>query len=758
MKNTHSNWCALMATTAISVVSLGLVAPSTAFAQTSSNVGELDEIVVTAQRREENQQEVPIAVTTATAKFLDENDVRTIEDLNGAIPGFVTTNTVGYSGAPLSIRGIGGANGGGNLFNDEPVGVYVDGVYIARLSFSTADLLDVDSIQVLRGPQGTLYGRNSTAGAVLVTTKRPTEEFEGEIKVGATTFGDYNVSGVVSGGISDSIAGRVAVGYSNRDGFGENAFDGSDAGGSEDISARASLRFDPSDAVTFDLIGEYQDRSANPALIPVTSVGETNGIGSPFAPRADLDQILDDDGFNFNDENRADSESYALTLSGEIDLGWADLSTISAYRNWELNGTQDSDSGPLQLFNNNGDIASEQFSQELRLASNGDGPLSWIVGGFYFNETSDLLFEIRNFRGLFGLGTEAVFDASQDTEAYALFADVTYDISERLSLTVGGRYSSEDKDFVNDQVVTTITGGTLPPFFFGGMTLPAGFAFADPPEFVSEASFDDFSPRAVVDFKASDNFLLYASYSQGFKSGGVNSFGLTPAFDSEDVDSFEAGFKSDFANGRARLNASAFIYDYSNLQIRLPVPTGGVDIQNVGAADISGIEVEGSLLATDKLTLSANISVLDTEITEGQIPAISSTTAPFPIGAPLPLAPVDVAGNELTRAPNFQAYANANYKTSLGQYSGTLGATVKTQNGVFFLETNQDRTTFSNDSWAEVDLRASISDPDDNWELAVFGQNIFNNRHISAVTALGGFPNASINEPVKWGIEGTVRY
>jgi len=755
MKLTHTKKRLISASSTISILATGLLVPTTAMAQQSPSVSALDEIVVTAQRREENQQDVPIAVTTATAKFLDENDVRTIEDLNGAIPGFVTTNTVGYSGAPLSIRGIGGANGGGNLFNDEPVGVYVDGVYIARLSFSTADLLDVDSIQVLRGPQGTLYGRNSTAGAVLVTTKRPTQGFEGEFKVGATSFGDYNVSGVVSGGFTDTLSGRLAVGYSDKDGFGENAFDGSGIGGSEDLSARASLRYEPSDAVTFDLI---EDRSANPALIPVTAVGDTNGIGSPFVPRPDLEQVLEDDGFNLNDANSADSESYALTLSGEIDLGWANLSTISAYRSWDLNGTQDSDSGPLQLFNNNGDIESEQFSQELRLASNSDGPLSWIVGGFYFNETSDLLFEIRNFRGLFGLGTEAVFDASQDTEAYALFADVTYDVSDRLSLTLGGRYSSEDKDFSNDQIVTTITGGTLPPFFFGGATLPAGFAFADPPEFVADESFDDFSPRVVVDYKATDNVLLYASYSQGFKSGGFNSFGLTPAFDSEDIDSFEAGFKSDFADGRARLNASAFVYDYSNLQIRLPVPTGGVDIQNVGAADIYGFEVEGSLLLTENLTVSANISVLDTEISEGQIPAISSTTAPFPIGAPLPLAPADVSGNELTRAPDFQAYVNANYERQIGPYLGALGATLKSQSGVFFLETNQDTSTFSNENWTEVDLRASISDPDAQWELAVFGQNVFNNRHISAVTALGGFPNASINEPVKWGVEAVIRY
>ncbi len=746
----------LLAASAASLVTLSAGVP--VFAQEAESAFALDEIVVTAQRRQENQQDVPIAVTTATASFLDENDVRTIEDLSGSIPGFVTTNSVGYAGAPLSIRGIGGANGGGNIFNDEPVGVYVDGVYIARLSVSTADLLDVESIQVLRGPQGTLYGRNSTAGAVLVTTKRPTQEFEGEFRVGATSFGDYNISGVVSGGLSDSLSGRLVVGYSDRDGFGENAFTNRSVGGSEDFTARGSLRYEPTDNVLFDLIGEYQSRDANPALIPITGVGDTGGFGSPFTPRPDLDQVLDDDGFNFNDVNSADSDNYSLTLSGEIDFGWATLSTISAYRDYSLDGLQDSDSGPLRLFNNDGQIGSEQFSQELRLASNGAGPLSWIVGGFYFNETADLFFQIRNFNGLFGLGTEAVFDASQDTDAYAVFGDLTYEVSDQLSITLGGRYSSEDKDFTNDQIVTTINGGTLPPFFFGGATLPAGFPFSNPPEFVSDASFDDFSPRVVIDYKATDDLLLYASYSQGFKSGGFNSFGLTPAFDSEDIDSFEAGFKSDFADGRVRLNGSAFYYDYSNLQIRLPVPTGGVNIDNVGSAEIQGFELEGSVLVAEGLTVSANVALLDATIEDGVIPAISSTTPNFPIGAPLPLSPQDVSGNDLTRAPDFQGYINVNYEKPIGNLIGNFGGTLKHQSGVTFLETNQDTSTFSNDSWTEFDLRASIAHPDDNWELAVFGQNIFNDRHITAVTALGGFPNATINDPVKWGVEAVVRY
>jgi len=747
-------------TSVVSLLLAGLSISSAAQAQDAEEAQEsegLDVIVVTAQRREENQQDVPISVTTATGEFLADNDVQTLQDLNGAIPGFVTTNTVAYSAAPLSIRGVGGANGGGNFFNDEPVGVYVDGVYIARLSFSTADFLDVESVQVLRGPQGTLYGRNSTAGAVLLTTKRPTDELEGEVRAGITSFGGYNISGVISGPLTDNLSLRAAAGYSDRDGYANNSFDGSDIGGSEDVTARLSLRFEPSDAVQFDLIGEYQDRSATPALIAVTDVG-TTGVASPFVPRADLQTVLDDEIFAINDRNFADSESFALTLKGEIDLGFATLSTITGYRDWSLVGAQDSDSTALQLFNNNGNVSSEQFSQELRLASNGDGPFSWIIGGFYFDESTDLLFNIRNFQGLFGLGTEAIFDARQETKAYALFADATLEITDQLSLTVGGRYSSEDKDFVNDQIVTILNGGTLPPFFLGGATLPAGAVFVDPPAFVSSASFDDFSPRVVVDFAATDDILLYASYSQGFKSGGFNSFGLSPAFDSEDIDSFEAGIKTDLADGRVRLNASAFYYDYSNLQIRLPVPTGGVDIQNVAAAEIAGFEVEGSVLLTEGLTFSANIAVLDTEITEGSIPAISSTTPPFPIGAPLPLAAENVAGNELTRAPDFQAYANVTYKRPIGSLDATFSATYKHQSGVFFLETNQDTSTFRNNSWNEVDLRVAIGDPDGAWELAVFGQNITNNRRITAVTALGGFPNASVNEPVKWGVEARIGF
>lgn len=716
----------------------------------------LDEIVVTAQRRAENQQDVPISMSSISGEALTNRQIQTLEDLNGYAPGLLTTNTVSYSAAPLSIRGIGGANGGGNFFNDEPVAVYINGVYVARLSASTADLLDIENIQILRGPQGTLYGRNSTAGAILITSNAPSSETSAALRASVGRFGEYNVQGYATGAIAENVSARAAVGYSSRDGYGINGVNGENIGGGEDISARLALRYSPTDTISLDLIGEYQDRSASPALVAMTSVGDT-GAASPFVRRADLQSVLDNREFALNDVNAIDSETWSLTAHANIDLGFADLGVISGYRDWSLVGEQDSDSTALQLFTNNGAISSQQFSHEMRLTSKKDAPLLWLAGGYYLHDTSDVAFSIQNFQGLFGLGTDAAFDAAQETNAFALFADATYRLTDQLSLTAGVRYSHERKKFENDLVVSILNGGTTPPTFMGGVTLPPGAVFSDPPAFSDDASFSDFSPRVVIDYKPNENVLLFASYSQGFKSGGFNSFGLSPAFNAENIDAYELGVKTEWAENRLRLNASAFAYDYSDLQIRLPVPTGGVDIQNVAKARIKGFEIEGAAILSDGFTVSANIAVLDTEITEGVIPAISSVTPPFPIGAPLPLALEDVSGNQLTRAPSFQSFVSATYKRRIGALSGSLNASYRFQDRVFFLETNQDTDTFRNDEWGELSLSASISDPREQWELSFFLNNVTNNRHITAVTALGGFPNAALNEPRRWGLDLVLR-
>ncbi len=722
----------------------------------------LNEIVVTAQRRQELSQDVPIAVTPLPQDFLIENEIHTLEDLNATVPSFVTTNTVSYGAAPLSIRGIGGANGGGNFFADEPVAVYVDGIYVSGLNFSTADLLDIGSIEVLRGPQGTLYGRNSTAGALLIKSARPTDEFEGYLRASGSSLDEWRITGAVSGPIVPGrLKARAAVQYSDRNGWGDNTFDGSDVAASEDFSARLSFELTPNEDLTVNVVGEYLDREAVPATIQVADLSSVLAA-SPFVKRPDFSRVLDDNDFALNDPNFVDSETFQVMVSINYDLGWASLDSITGYRDYDLTGAQDSDGTALTLFNNNGDLSIKQWSQELRLTSNTDGRLSWIVGFYYIHNNSKMNpFLIRNFNALFGVGTLAEFRAFQKLDALAVFADATYEITDRLSLTFGGRYSYEMKDFTNDLLVSILNGGTIPPFApppLAGLTFAAGDVFSDPPAFVSDDTWEDFSPRVVVDFKVTDDILAYASYSQGFKSGGFNAFGLAPSFDQEDLNAYEIGLKSDLAGNRLRLNIAGFYYDYSDLQVRLGVPTGGVEIANAADATVKGVEVEATAVPMEGLTLTGNVSYLDAEFDSGMLRRVPEGVT-FPIGAPIPLEVVDVSGNRLSRAPKWQTYLSGEYRFPVSTI-GTAGIQVsyRYQSNVFFLETNQTQPTFKSGGWNQVDLRLSLQSADERWEVAVFGKNITDDRHITQVTQLGSFPNAAINEPRKWGGQISVNF
>lgn len=727
----------------------------------------LGTIVVTAQRRAEDQQDTPVSVSTLTNEFLIENDVRTLEDLTGSVPGFVATNSVNYGSAPLSIRGVGGVNGGANIFNDEPVAVYLDGVYIGRLSFSTSDLVDVSNVQVLRGPQGTLFGRNATAGALIVTTADPSDQFDGFIEGGYNSLEEFRIAGAVSGPIvEDVLSARLAVGYSDREGYGTNLVTGNPIGGSEDLTVRGRLKFTPTSDLTINAIVEYQDREAEPATLQLGEV--EGGFSNPLTPRAGLEALINSRDFDIDGPNNFSSEAFTASVAINYDFGSLELDAISAFRSYNFDGMQDSDGTGSNLFTNFGSARNDQYTQELRLSSKFEGPFSFIIGGFYIHEDNALSpFVIDNQRGLFGLGTRAQFDSFQDLDSWAIFGDATYEITDQLSLTAGLRYSRESKDFSVTQSVIILNGGTVPPIPpagpLGGVTLPAGTPF--PPgspaggvTFTDSATFNDVSPRVVIDYKATDDVLLYASYSQGFKSGGFNSFGLSPAFDPEDINAFELGIKSEFFDGSVRANLSGFYYDYSDLQVRVGVPIGGVDIQNAASADVLGAEAEFTAVPIDGLTLNANFAYLDATFGEGTLPAISPA-ALFPIGAPVALTPQSIDGNRLSRAPEWQIYLAANYEFEVGDLGYlALRADWKYQTEVFFLEVNQGDNTFREGPSNELGLRATLTTLDDQLDISVFGQNVTDNRYVTQVTQLGSFPNGALNEPRKWGVQAKLRF
>ncbi|RAK52718.1 TonB-dependent receptor [Phenylobacterium deserti] len=721
----------------------------------------LAELIVTAQRRPEALQEVPLSVSVISGDRTRAEGLRTLEDLSAWAPGLVATGDVGYGAAPLAIRGVGGANGGANFFADEPVAVYVDGAYIGRLSVSTADLVDVDALQVIRGPQGTLFGRNATAGAVLVTSRRPTPRPDGVLNARWDSLGAFKAEAAFGGPLAgDGLQARLALGHAHRDGFGRNVITGRKVGGGDDTTARLTLRLTPGERSRFDLIGEYRRQDAEVALIRIAAL--TGGpADSPFVPRPDLGRVLDRGQYAFDTPGDLRSETKAATLLGEHRLGRMTLSTVSNYRRFSLGGSGDADNtapadrtgGPVEAYNTVR-LTHEQWLQEVRLASPPDARIAWVAGAFHMRERNKVHPSIiQNAGAFFRLGTRATFDAGQTVRAGAVFADASVRATDRLTLRGGARLSREEKVFSLTQTVLTLAGGFAPP---AGKVVPAGFAVAAPPTFQATRQFDDVSLRAVLDYRFAPGALAYLNFSQGFKSGGFNVYGLNRGFDPEEIDALEGGLKVELLDRRLRINAAAFRYHYENLQVRLPVTSGGIDIRNVASARTHGAEAEIAVFG-DGFQLDASLAWLDARFTDGVLPAVPGS-ARFAYGASIPLIQEAIDGARLSRAPRWQGAITAEAWRQAGAgWRLAAAASLRLQSNVFYLETNQDQPTYQSGDWSELNARLSLSPPGGRIVLTLFGENLLDDRHVTAATALAGYPQGAINAPRRIGLRATWR-
>lgn len=763
----------------LSVPALAQTADTGAPAEAEAADG-VEEIIVRAQRRDERLQDVPVSVSALSGNFISENQVRTLQDLGASVPGLVVTSSVNYGSAPLSIRGIGGANGGGNVFADEPVAVYVDDAYVARLRLSTADLIDVEGIEVLRGPQGVLFGRNATAGALLIRSAAPTKEFTARFQGSIATLDEYRAQAAVSGPLDSAgrIRARIAGGYSDRGGFGSNSASTRRPNSGEDYLVRGFLQFEPTNDLVIDVIGERSYSKTRPGTINISDISNlrdevTNPTGSnivfPYRLRTDIQDIVKNSRYSFNIPTFTTIKGTNLTGRINWDLGGVTLTSVTNYRRWRLFGVQDSDgtgiNPPNPTFvtgivdnvgsNANGNSRDRQFTQELRLTSNGSGRLNWLIGAYYFDEKNSVnpITITNQLAGPGGAGTLVTFVSSQDTQSYALFGSLGYELVEDLTLSVGARYSDERKTFFNSQLVQVVNTFDPP----GPAIFVPGQVLAAPPNLNLKRTDTDFSPRIVLDYKPSPDTLIYASFSEGFKSGGFNAFrGTNVAFEPERTDAYEIGFKTNIAR-QLRLNLSAFRYDYSNLQVRTPVPTGGVGIESAAKARSEGVELEVSAYPTKGLRFDANIAYLDAMFKRGSLSAVQVQSYVF--GTNPAVVPEDVSGNRLTRAPRWQLGLSGRYNWEIGSaLKATIQGSLRHQSKVFFLETQQQAPTFRGQAWEEVDARIALGSLNDSWEVALFGRNLFNDRHFSQITAFFGLPNAALNEPRKVGVQLSAKF
>jgi iron complex outermembrane recepter protein len=334
---------------------------------------------------------------------------------------------------------------------------------------------------------------------------------------------------------------RVAIGHTDVDGWGKNSFNGEDVNGRKDETVRLSLAWRPSTELSTELMLERSNQQANPATINVAPVAP-NQPSSPFIRRDGLDRALANDKFAFDDPSDNETDATNAVFKLNWDLGDATLAAITGFRDYALRGRQDSDSTPFTLFNNSADIGSRQLSQEVKLSSNAGEPFLWTVGAYYYSEDTDVVFDINNFQGLFGAGTSARFDARQQLDAWAVFADASYAFSDRLYAHARRSFQPREKALCNQQTVATMRESILPidlgPFPAGAI-IPGGTRLRRSACVRQQRSFHNVSPRVVLDYELRPNVLSYASYSEGFKSGGFNSFGLSPAFEDEEVQAFE---------------------------------------------------------------------------------------------------------------------------------------------------------------------------------------------------------------------------
>ena len=620
----------------------------------------IEEVVVTATKRDTTVMEVAASVTAFTAEQLEEREIDSFLDLNVNVPNI--NSGLSYGQVFMTIRGVGFSNGQGTA--DPAVAQHVDGIYLPRTASLRGAYYDLESIEVLRGPQGTLYGRNSTGGSVNLVTKKPTEEFEGKVGV---LYGDYDrvqVTGSVSGPISETVLGRLSVIYDDRDHYTENLLPGFDDVDHEEIkSVRGALRFLPSDTLTIDLSAHYEEREGSMLFDSYTEPS------AAFYPGIYTNAVFSlEPHKTYSDVNTSDDrESTIVTLS----VDWAlseNVTLISKTGYVASEFFADTDNDGIATFSVTATTGhdSDTISQELNLhASLMDNQLDLLAGLYFYKDdlewVSDLpLGFLDNLLGLPPLSSILSFRYDQKTEAYGVFADATYHLSDDWRVYGGVRYSEEEKDGEMQvfQVFVPLCG------------------FGSP---VSELKDDweDVSYRFGVQHDLSEQANIYAQYSKGFRSGGFDTSSCNDDYDQENVDAFEIGFKSTFADGRVALRSSAFYYDYEDLQLSQIVGLT-LNVDNAAKSTVWGVELETQFHISENFQIAVNYAHLDATYDDygdcdGLLfpgnctgPAISAGIAVFE----------DVSGNPLNRAPESSVGIVADYFVPLGN-GGEVGLTAQ---------------------------------------------------------------------------------
>ncbi|MBD3759324.1 TonB-dependent receptor [Rhizorhabdus sp.] len=608
---------------------------------------------MTAQKRSERLQDVPIAVTAISGEALSAKGVASTLDIQQVTPG-LTFTTTGGTAAPR-IRGVGA---GQAIAGNEPsVATYVDGVYYASSAGSVMQLANIAQVAVLKGPQGTLFGRNATGGLLQITTLDPKHVFSGKVSASYGNKDTIGASAYVTGGLSDNVAADLSLYYNNqRDGFGVNRFNGQDVGNSRDYSIRSKWLIDIGEDTSIKLLGDYSETKGDTVTRRLIT-GSLPQIGTVFTGNP----------FDVDSNTQPFFRSRRAGISGELvhHFDAFDFSSITAYRRTRSLISFDGDGTRINNFATiDEDLLDRQFSQELQLTSTSGGRFQWTAGAYYFYGNSPIPgLTITQAPAVVPPPTLALnIKLGQRTKAPAVYAQGTYKLTDTTSLTLGARYSWETR-YYHGSATSSLNGA--PP------------AALPPVTGITKLSNSRPTWRIALDHHVTQDILIYASYNRGFKSGGFATTvftGPTQTFDPEVLDAYELGFKSELFDRHLRLNASAFHYDYKNIQIQAfsagPIPV----VLNAASAKITGIDLELTMRPTSALTLTTGFSYIHSRFGSFNNSTISVprvNAAGVPIGGNVTTRG-SATGNRLPTTPDWTIDLGADYDVPLGNGGLTL--------------------------------------------------------------------------------------
>lgn len=692
---------------------------------------QIEEVIVTAERREANLQEVPVAVSSFSSENLESAQVSTIGDLQSMVPN-LSVHSGDANNAVVYIRGIGQIDS--VAFFEPGVGIYLDDIYLGRAQGAFLDVVDVERIEVLRGPQGSLYGRNSVGGAIKYVSAQASDEFSGNISAHLGNYNRRDIKATLSGPLTDTLKGRLTLASMEHEGYSINRFDGQRDGDRDNKFARAVLQFEPNDQFNMQLAFDYSDSDPKRSRTPAKET-PINIILGPSFPADEDPFVVNAD---FNTVEQTETKGISLNASWSLSEQWS-LKSISSYRELDYGTELDLDGTPVNAFGIYYFNEQEQSSQEFQLQYQSD-TLSLVTGLYYFNEQGQT-FDGGVFANIFSASSG---DGFFETDSYAVFGQLDIDINEKLTAIAGFRYTKETKSYrrIAESFNLIALAAANPALANPDSELlrsvrGQGSISSGNPD---DADFNNFSPKLGLKYQLSENTNLYASYSTAFKAGGFNgrvtSDALTP-FDEETLISLEAGLKTQLWDDRLRINAAIFRNQYDDLQLSsfeasadggsiLPVFT------NAGEAVMKGAELELTAMLSDALTVNLNVGYLDAEYRE------------YIAGDPASNQLIDISDQrELVNAPEWDTQLGLRYDFAawdLGQLSFLTDISYRSKT---YLEVNSQETLAQN-GYSIVNAAFMLAAEDGQWNIMLGAKNLSDKRYRSHAFDISAFPGVML--------------